>query len=272
MTSAFKHSKIRPKKSLGQNYLVDDNIGKNIVSTFDIKRNDKILEIGPGNGEITKHILNYTDNIIAVEIDKNNFIKLRENFPELNVINENFLNIDLSQILNSFNISKNNKLRIIGNIPYNISSEILFKLADNHNIIQDAQLMMQEELAQRIVAVPSTKDYSRLSIMIQIFCTPELLFKVSRNCFYPKPNVDSRIIYFDFRKNHLNEINNIDFLGKFVKTAFMSRRKMLRHTLNTFKIDFKSDLPGYDFTRRIESFSIDEIINLCNEIYSIIHK
>jgi len=272
MKPAKNHLKIRPKKSLGQNYLVDDNIGKKIAGIFNINRDDKVLEIGPGNGEITRHILNYTENITAIELDINNFNKLKENFPGLNVINADFLTVDLDEILNSFDISKNEKLRIIGNIPYNISSDILFKLAGNHNIIRDAQLMMQEELAQRIVAVPSTKDYSRLSIMIQIFCAPELLFKVSRSCFYPKPNVDSRIIHFDFEKNRLDEINNIGFLGKFVKTAFMSRRKMLRHTMNTYNIDVKTDLPEFDFTRRIESFSISEIISLCNKLSSIIHR
>jgi 16S rRNA (adenine1518-N6/adenine1519-N6)-dimethyltransferase len=253
---AFKYTKTYPKKSLGQNYLIDENIASKIVSSFKINKDDLVLEIGPGKGEITKHILSFTNNVIAVEIDKNNFAYLSENYPGLNVINEDFLDVDLNDIKNKLKGSANDKLRIIGNIPYNISSEILF--------------MMQEELAKRIVAIPSTKDYSRLSIMAQVFCTPELLFKVSRSCFYPKPKVDSRIIYFDFMKNHVNEIADIGFFRNFVKTAYMSRRKMLRYTMHIYNIDIKSVPFDFDFTRRIESLSINEIIKLSNNLSSIV--
>ncbi len=265
---AFKYSKPYPKKSLGQNYLIDENIGKKIIDTFNIKEDDLIVEIGPGKGEITKHILSYTKNVTAIEIDKNNFSYLKENFPNLNVINQDFLKTDLKSLRDEFNSSAKEQIRIIGNIPYYISSEILFKLIDHNNIIQDVQIMMQDEVAQRIVAKPSTKAYGILSIILQVFSTPKLIFKVSKNCFYPKPKVDSRIVHFDFNENKLSKISNIDFFRKFIRTSFGTRRKTLRNTLLKMNIKSEDTSIDFDFTRRAESLSVDELIDLSNKLYS----
>jgi 16S rRNA (adenine1518-N6/adenine1519-N6)-dimethyltransferase len=257
------HKSHYPKKSLGQNYLIDENICRNIVDSFKISENDFIIEIGSGKGEITKYILQFSKNVVAVEIDKNNAAHLNEKYPGLKLLNEDFLKSDLRKLIGS----KINKIRIIGNIPYNITTNILFYLVDNRDIIKDAQIMMQEEVAQRIVASPGTKAYGILSVLLQVFCSPKLLFKVSRNCFYPKPNIDSRIVYFDFGKNQLEDISNIEFFRKFVRTSFGARRKTLRNTLKKLNIDTESTGIDFDFSERAERLDVKELIELSNDLY-----
>lgn len=253
---------IRPKKSLGQNYLTDDNICRNIVDSFNIKEDDLIVEIGPGTGAITKFILEKTKNLLAVEIDTNNITLLKEKFPEINLLNKDFLKVGLKELSSE---TGNKKLRIIGNIPYNITTEIVFKLIDSREFISDAQLMVQEEVAERFAARPDTKEYGIPSVFVQVFSRPELLFKVNKNCFYPKPKIDSRIIHFDYSINKTEKIKDITFFKIFVKTAFNTRRKTLRNSLKKLELDLsKSD---FDFQRRAGTLSVDEFIDLSNELY-----
>lgn len=250
--------KIYPKKSLGQNYLTDENICKNIVDSFNISADDEVIEIGPGQGAITKYILEKTKNLTVVEFDRNNCAILKEKFPGLIIINIDFL----KYVLNPQPQIRNPKLRIIGNIPYNITTEIVFKLIDERAYIKDAQLMIQEEVAQRFAAKHGSKVYGIPSVFVQVFSEPKLLFKVSKNCFYPKPKVDSRVIQFDFSKSMENKINDITFFRKFVRTAFSTRRKTLKNSLSSLNLDLsKAD---FDFTRRAETVSVNEFIELSN--------
>ncbi|HEY3249510.1 MAG TPA: 16S rRNA (adenine(1518)-N(6)/adenine(1519)-N(6))-dimethyltransferase RsmA [Ignavibacteria bacterium] len=252
--------KIYPKKSLGQNYLTDENISRNIVNLFDVNINDSVLEIGPGHGALTKYLSEKTNKVVLIELDRNNCSILEKKFPKLRVINKNFLEIDLKKISElEFNSSN---FRVIGNIPYNITSEIIFKLIDNRNIISDAQLMIQAEVAKRLIANPGSKEYGIPSVLVQVFSRPKLLFKVSRNCFYPKPNVDSRIIYFDFTHRMEGKINDIAFFKKFVKAAFGTRRKTLKNSLKKLNID--TNKTDFDFSRRAETLTVDEFISLSN--------
>jgi 16S rRNA (adenine1518-N6/adenine1519-N6)-dimethyltransferase len=263
--------KIQPKKSLGQNYLTDENICRNIVDSFSIAQTDHVVEIGPGQGAITKYILQKTNNLTAVEFDRNNCAILSQKFPELNLVMGDFLKFDLDSVILSEAACpptgrkdpiNGSKLRVIGNIPYNITTEIVFKLIDNRTILKDVQLMIQEEVAQRFAAEPDNKDYGIPSVFVQVFSRPKLLFKVSKNCFYPKPKVDSRLIQFDFSYSRESEINDIPFFKKFVKTAFGMRRKTLKNTLAKLELDLsKAD---FDFTRRAETVTIDEFIELSN--------
>jgi len=253
----LKYNKIYPKKSLGQNYLIDENICRNIVDSFDIQPDDNIIEIGPGQGAITKFILEKSNNYTGVEIDNNNITLLYERYPSAAFVKMDFLKYDLSS-----QSGLNNKIRVLGNIPYNITTDIIFMLIDNRKIVRDAQLMIQEEVARRLTAQPNSKEYGIPSVFAQVFSKPVLKFKVSRNCFYPKPNVDSRIIYFDFSVTKETEINDIIFFKKFVKAAFGNRRKTLRNSLKGLELDLgKADL---DFSRRAETLSVDEFIKLSN--------
>jgi 16S rRNA (adenine1518-N6/adenine1519-N6)-dimethyltransferase len=269
MTAQILHM-IHTKKYLGQNYLTDENISRNIVSSFNVKPDDTLIEIGPGRGALTKYLIEKTNNLIAVELDNNNCGILRNKFPNLKLINKDFLNIDLNEILNKYfaviGSARLHRLRVIGNIPYSITSGILFKLVDSMEMIRDAQLMIQEEVAQRITSLPNTKEYGILSVQLQVFAKPKLLFKVSRNCFYPKPKVDSRIISFDFTKNPEQEINDMEFFRKFVRAAFSTRRKTLRNSLKSININTDELDIDFDFSRRAESLETGEFIYLSNYI------
>lgn len=243
-----------PKKSLGQNYLVDENICRNIVSSFEISVDDRVVEIGAGLGAITRFLLERTRNLSAIEIDRNNADILKERFPGLEILNMDVLK-------HSF-VSNGKKIRVIGNIPYNITTEIVFRLIDFRSSISDVQLMIQEEVARRFAAAPGSKEYGIPSVLLQIFSKPELRFKVSKNCFYPKPKVDSRIIYFDFSNSKEKNIKDIDFFRRFVKTAFGQRRKTLKNSLKVMELELsKAD---FDFSRRAETVSTDEYIELSN--------
>jgi 16S rRNA (adenine1518-N6/adenine1519-N6)-dimethyltransferase len=195
----------------------------------------------------------------VIEIDTNNCRILTKKFPGLNIINRDFLKYDF----NPQPAIRNPQLRIIGNIPYNLTTEIVFKLIDDRSQIRDAQLMIQEEVARRFASAPNSKEYGIPSVLVQVFSKPKLLFKVSKNCFYPKPKVDSRIIHFDFTESIENKIKDIDFFKKFVKAAFSTRRKTLKNSLSKLELDL-SRAGDFDFSRRAESLSTDEFINLSN--------
>jgi len=259
--------KHRPKKSLGQNYLHDENICRNIVSAFKIKKDDLVVEIGAGKGALTKYLVSLTNNLAAIELDENNCRILGETFPELKVINEDVLKADFHGILGLFGKRKN-RLRIIGNIPYNITTPILFNLIESRQVIIDSQLMMQEEVAQRLTAKPNTKDYGILSVFTQVYTKPKLLFRVSKNCFYPKPKVDSRVVNFEFTDELISKVSNEDFFRKFVRGAFGTRRKTLRNSLKNININVNELKIDFDFTRRAENLSVIEFIELGNDIYN----
>lgn len=254
-----------PKKSLSQNYLRDENICRKIVEAFDIGKDDKILEIGSGQGALTKYIADRTKKLVGIELDKNNCAILSEKFPDLQIYNDDILKTDFGKMSRRFD--SKGKIRVIGNIPYNITSQILFKLIDNRNLISNALMMMQEEVAKRLIANPNTKDYGITSVFTQVFSKPGLLFKVSKNCFYPKPKVDSRMIKFDFETSLEDRIENIEFFRKFVRTAFGKRRKTLRNALKDMEIDVRSAGVTFDFGRRAETLTPIEFIDLSNKFY-----
>ncbi len=250
----------RPKKSLGQNYLIDENICRNIVDTFEIEQGEHIIEIGPGRGALTKYILQKTSNLTVIELDRNNCTFLKDLFPGLNIVNADFLKLDLDKLRGN----PVEKLRVIGNIPYNITSPIIFKLMDFRTIVKDAQLMIQEEVARRITADPNNKEYGIPSVLLNVFGSSKLLFKVSRNCFYPKPKVDSRIIYFDFSVSLEEDVKDKVFFRKLVKAAFGTRRKTLKNALKNIDADLsKAEI---DLGRRAENLTIHEFIELSNRL------
>ena len=255
--SEYKGNKFYPKKSLGQNYLKDINICKNIVSSFDPIPGDNVIEIGPGQGAITKFLLETGCRLTAVEFDRNNSAILKKEFPELNIVTGDFLKYDLEAASGG-----KKELRIIGNIPYNITSPIIFRLIDYRSVIVNAQLMIQEEVAQRICAAPGNKEYGIPSVLTQAFCVPKLLFKVSNSCFFPKPKVDSRLIHFDFTRSMEASIKDTVFFRKLVKAAFSLRRKTLKNSLKNMEVDISKT--GIDPGRRAETLSVQEFIDMSN--------
>lgn len=250
-------ARIRPLKRFGQNYLTDKNIINKIVDTFNPAKEDSIVEIGPGTGALTRTIYEKIGPYTVVEIDTRVIDNLKNEFPGLNVINQDFLEINLEELA-----KQNNKLRIIGNIPYNLTSSILFKLFYDRRYINDALLMVQYEVAKRMTAKQGSKDYGILSVLLNYFANTELCFKISPNVFYPKPNVWSTIVHISFDKETNFGVKDEDFI-KVVKASFGNRRKTLKNSLSN-SIFNKSiiDIKSFPLNKRAEELSIDQFIEL----------
>ncbi len=252
-------NRVKPLKRFGQNYLTDKNTILKIINEFNPSIEDNVLEIGPGTGSMTSLLYNKVKKYTAVEIDFRVIEELRNKFPSIEVINKDFLDIDL----NSYS---GEKLRIIGNIPYNITSPILFKLIENRNVIKDATIMTQYEVAKRITGKQGTKDYGILSVLINYFAETKLCFKISPNVFYPKPKVNSAIVHLKFNES-IDSIIDDKLLIKTVKACFGNRRKTLKNSLSN------SIFAGVNFeslscllTKRAEELSIHEFIKLADLI------
>ena len=240
----------RPKKSLGQHFLTDENIIAKIADAIPAKSGDRVIEIGPGTGALTEALIRRFDDLIAVELDQRAIEVLEHKFKDLEVHHENVLDIDWETL----SIGKE-KTHVVGNLPYYITSQILFALLENRKFLSTALLMMQKEVAERIVSDIRTKDYGILSVQTQLMCTPEILFPVSRHCFKPQPNVDSAVIKLTFDKGPLKCSDKN--LKTVVRTAFNQRRKKLSNALKP--IISKDDLPeGFDFDKRAEAWPPSE--------------
>jgi 16S rRNA (adenine1518-N6/adenine1519-N6)-dimethyltransferase len=251
---------IKPLKRFGQNYLTDPNILIKIVKEIDPKPGDNIVEVGPGQGALTGIILDKVDSITAVEIDKRISEELKSKYPQLKLISGDFLELDLEKI---FNIKKK-KLRVVGNIPFNITSPILFKLIENNNLIEDSVLMVQYEVAKRIKGIKGTKDYGILSVLLSFFADIKFCFKVSPASFYPKPNVDSAVIHLLFKENRMITAMKSRLI-QVIKASFGHRRKTLKNSLSNsiFKdIDFTNS--GIDLSKRAEQLEKDDFLKLAD--------
>jgi len=273
-----KYEKYRPKKFLGQNFLCDDNIAKKIIKYLDVKKEDVIIEIGAGYGALTKHLVKTEKTrYIAVDIDKKIIDILSEKYnqyteKDIILICKDFLDFDLRKDISGFSISHKNPIKIVGNIPYNITSEILFKLFSWKDVTEKAVLMMQKEVSMRLTAKPNTKSYGILSVQTQINCIPGILFNVPPEAFFPKPKVNSSVIELDFRRNKFSEktqkIPDYNILTKIIRESFAKRRKTMRNSLKDFLNEYGINTSeiDFDFSRRPESVSVDEFIKLAKDI------
>jgi 16S rRNA (adenine1518-N6/adenine1519-N6)-dimethyltransferase len=254
--------KVQPLKRFGQNYIRDKNTILKIIDEFQPLKDDNVLEIGPGTGALTSVLSENLDKFYAVEIDKRVVDDLREKFPKVDFSCADVLKINL----NSF-VSSVKKLRIIGNIPYNITSPILFKLIEERKFVEDAMFMVQFEVAKRITAEKRTKDYGILSVLLNYFAETKLCFKISPNVFFPVPKVYSAIIHLYFNKESADEVDDKMFI-KVVKAAFGNRRKTLKNSLgNSIFKEIKIDNSEFDLTRRAEELSIAEFVDLTKIIH-----
>ncbi|TLU82591.1 MAG: 16S rRNA (adenine(1518)-N(6)/adenine(1519)-N(6))-dimethyltransferase RsmA [Chlorobium sp.] len=248
----YKHTEIAAKKKLGQNFLTDRNITRKIVIASGAGPKENILEIGPGFGSLTKEIMACNPVFTVVEKDPKLAEFIRGEYPQLNLLEGDFLETDLESL------AREKPLRILGNIPYSITTPILFRLLEHRNCLLSATLMMQHEVAMRIVAKPGTKEYGILAVQMQSFFDIDYLFKVGRKVFRPQPNVDSAVIKITPKKD--DPVEDADGFRRFVRTAFHQRRKTL---LNNLKESYNLEsVESQTLTLRAETLLTEEFFQL----------
>jgi 16S rRNA (adenine1518-N6/adenine1519-N6)-dimethyltransferase len=246
----------RAKKSLGQNFLTDSNIARKIVEALAISEGDTVVEIGPGKGALTTLLVTKFANVIAVEKDKRLCLSLEHElsaFSNLNLIHDDFLNYEFP--------AGGSPVKVVGNIPYNLTSKIVSRLVDERKKIDYAILMVQEEVAKRLSAHVGTKEFGSISVRLQLVAEVRKLFPVAPTCFRPRPGVNSRVIKIIFKEREplIDENKFVDF----VKKAFGMRRKMFRHyAAHYYGKESIGLLPEKFKTNRIETFTPQEIYRL----------
>lgn len=253
---------VKPKKNLGQHFLIDLSIAQRIADTVDTCPDIPVLEIGPGMGVLTQYLVTKPREVKAVEIDRESVAYLREKFPKLqnNIIGQDFLRMDLNDVF------AGRKFVLTGNYPYDISSQIFFKMLDYKELVPCCTGMIQREVAQRIASAPGNKSYGILSVMIQAWYDVEYLFTVDENVFNPPPKVKSAVIRMT--RNKVKYLGCDEMLFKrIVKSVFNQRRKMLRVSLKQL---FTKQMPSSIFfagelmTKRPEQLSVPQFVELTN--------
>jgi len=213
------------KKRLSQNFLTDINIIKKIIQSCELKKKDSVLEIGAGRGELTFDLAKRVKKVIAVELDSKLCDILREKLKGLNNVE-----IVCKDIL-KYRIQKG-RLKIIGNLPYRIATPIIGYLIKNRSKINHIFITLQKELVERIIATPGNKDYGAISLFVQYYTEPEILFDIKRTCFWPRPKVDSVFLRLNLRRKPVYPVKDQGLLFKIIRKAFSQRRKMLKNSLN----------------------------------------
>jgi 16S rRNA (adenine1518-N6/adenine1519-N6)-dimethyltransferase len=237
------------RKLLGQVFLVDKNIQRKIITASDLKPDEYVLEIGAGNGQITELIANTGCKIFALEIDELLYQKLKEKFKgykNVIIIKKNVLDFNIKRYFNKFT---DKKIKVIGNIPYYITTPIFLHLIKHRDKIKEALLTVQKEFAYRIVSQSGSRSYGAISCYIQYYTEPEILFFIKRKSFYPVPKIDSCFLKLRFKESYPLSINEEKKLFKVIRSAFNQRRKMLRNSL-------KGIIPFYSINNFLKKFNI----------------
>lgn len=252
-------TEVKAKKFLGQHFLTDEGIAKQIVDSLS-ESSHNVIEIGPGMGVLTKYLItrNNTD-FHVVEIDRESVVYLHNHYPSLHIIEGDFLKIDLSSLFQD-------TYSIIGNFPYNISSQILFKVFDNRNNVTEVVGMFQKEVAERVAAGPGSKTYGILSVLLSAFYNIEYLFTVNENVFNPPPKVKSAVIRLT-RNNVIKLDCDENLFVQVVKAGFNQRRKTLRNALRQLGLSLEN-IPAELLAKRAEQLSVSQFIEITKTIQS----
>lgn len=258
------------KKYFGQNFLEDEQVIERIIHCIHLQKEDHVLEIGPGRGALTEHLYQRVQKLSLVEIDKDLIPDLAKQLTALStsparsgphqwqIFQQDALKFDLASLRSE------KKLRVVGNLPYNISSPLLFHLLGQIDLIADMHFMLQKEVVERICAAPDNKDYGRLSIMLQYYCETSFLFEVPPESFNPQPKVDSAILRLQPHQTLPCPCDNVALLEKLVAAAFSQRRKTIRNSLKNFCDMSALEQAGIDNSLRPENISVAEYVRLCN--------
>ncbi len=246
------------KKKFGQNFLKDTSIINAIIQSINPVPDDLLIEIGPGLGALTKPLLEKTNHLLAIEVDRDIVAWMENEYSKKNitVFNEDILNFNFDQF--------DQKVRVVGNLPYNISTPILFKCIDNITNIKDLHFMLQKEVVDRMIAVPSSSEYGRLSVMLQYYFVMEHLVHVPKESFDPEPKVESSFVRLIPYKHYPFVANNIEQFGRIVKEAFSQRRKTIRNTLKSFISENDFQKIGINPQLRAENLSVSDFVKISN--------
>ena len=256
------------KKKYGQNFLKDDSIPNKIVDYSKIPDNSLVLEIGPGAGALTKKLVLKAKNVLAYEIDtslKETLDNLADTYDNLDIIFDDFLN---RNVLFDIKDYKYEHLYVIANLPYYITTPIIMKFIEDSIPAQRLVVMVQKEVGERFSAKPKNKDYGSITVFLNYYFNIKKLFDVSRNCFIPKPNVDSVIIALD-RRDNIPSLKNKELFFKLVRDSFQFKRKTLRNNLKNYDLDKVLEALekyGYDLNVRAEELPLEVFVDISNNL------
>lgn len=264
------------QKKFGQNFLIDGNILGKIVEAAQITETDCVLEIGPGIGTMTQYLAERAKSVVVVEIDKNLIPILQETlsaYQNVKIINEDILKTDIDRIVREENDGK--PIKLVANLPYYITTPIVMSLFENHVALQSITIMVQKEVADRMQAVPGTKDYGALSLAVRYYAKPEIIMKVPASCFMPRPNVDSAVIRLIRYDNPPVEVRDEAWLFSIIRASFNQRRKTLVNGLSNAgnlgigkeKIAEAVERMGLQPSVRGETLSLEQFAELSSYLF-----
>lgn len=263
----------RFSKSLGQNFLIDNSVLQDIVESAHISKDDFVIEIGPGIGTLTKELLLKAKKVCSIELDSDLIPILEEELKEFRnfeIIHKDALKIDYNEI-----IGEEKSVKLVANLPYYVTTPIIAKLLNDHYNFKSLTIMIQKEVAERIVSKPNCKEYGAISILVQYYCDTQIIRKVPCSSFVPQPKVDSMVIRLDRLTEPRTKLDNVELFFKIVRSSFNMRRKTLWNALKNISLD-KNKLEiafhesGIDPKRRGETLSIEEFGKLSNCINKLL--
>jgi len=269
----LKEAGIFPKKSLGQNFLIDREVAQRIVHLAPLNPEDIVVEIGPGLGVLTFPMLQRVKKVVAVELDRKMVDYLRdkgEGITSLVVVYRDALQFDFLGLAQE----AGRKLKVVANLPYNISNPIIFRLLECREALTYLTLMLQQEVAQRITSPPGSRDYGPLSIFVQLYTSPKILMRVSPHAFYPQPKVESALVGFEILEHPRVEIGDMGFFQGVVRASFAQRRKTILNSLKNYPLALGSseeikeglEAVGIDPRRRAETLDLVEFKRLAEAL------
>lgn len=268
---------IKANKSLGQNFLISEGVVEKIVESSQIEKSDLVIEIGPGLGTLTKYLLEKAGKVICIELDKKMIDILEDRFSlydNFSLLNQDVLKVDLSKLISEEKKDLNiKKVKIVANLPYYITTPIIMKLLEEELELDSITVMIQKEVADRLIAIPGEKDTGAITYSVYYYSTAEGILEVPNNSFIPEPEVTSKVIKLNIRKNTPVKVKNKEVMFRIIKSAFMQRRKTLLNALTNNKV-FKNkeegieilNKIGLDINIRAEKLKIEDFANITNEI------
>ncbi|MBR0426649.1 MAG: 16S rRNA (adenine(1518)-N(6)/adenine(1519)-N(6))-dimethyltransferase RsmA [Clostridia bacterium] len=251
----MKKYKIKANKNLGQNFLIDDNALQDIANGAEISKNDLVIEIGPGLGSLTKLLLEKAKKVICIELDKKMVKILKDRFiayNNLEIINEDVLRIDLNDLIKAEkeNDTSIKNVKVVANLPYYITTPIIMKLVENDLDINGITVMIQKEVAERLIAIPGTKETGAITYTMYYYCEGKKIRKVENTCFIPEPEVTSEVITLNLREIPAVQVKDKKVMFNIIKSAYMQRRKTLINSLTSVGV-FKNKEEGIQMLKKL---------------------